>query len=96
MAMSAVLIFFFLCIMPFYLNLEKNFKNSSFNCFIFGRNFGWDRVRMKNLIHSELLVYQPGRKRDSFSFRCNMTSVYTKNQADISRHSKVIHFLAVF
>ena len=25
-----------------------------------------------------------------------MTSVYTKNQADISRHSKVIQFLAFF
>ena len=28
--------------------------------------------------------------------RINMTSVYTKNQADISRHSKVIHFLGFF
>ena len=28
--------------------------------------------------------------------RINMTSVHTKNQADMSKRSKVIHFLVVF
>ena len=45
-----------LSIMPFTSDLNKKaFKNFSSNCFVFCRNFGWNRVSIRNLVDSELV-----------------------------------------